>query len=248
MSEPEHEMEKKVKNVKRVNPSSVTEVRNTFEWAESTTVTDEDKSVIKNEILTLDLVKDVGFASISAYERVPGGSTPSEFLSDAKTAIVYIAQTDDILNTYGKWYVVSLNNFMKKTNDKIVSLLKKHELYSRGVIDERITDSLVGKISFRQLAVLAGLGTIGKNTCLLHPVYGPHVVLGVVLTNAHFPNDSPLNTQICLDCDVCLKKCPTEAIHHDDFDRHKCKNRRKILGKGCKTPCIDLCPIGRAKD
>ncbi|MBU7048184.1 MAG: epoxyqueuosine reductase [Theionarchaea archaeon] len=241
MSESKNEMER----AKRVNPSSVTEMKDIFEWVESTTVTDEKKSVIKNEILALDLIKDVGFASISAYERIPGGSTPFEFLSDAKTAIVYIALTDDILNTYGKWYVVSLNNFMKKTNDKIVALLKKHQLYSRGVIDERITDTLIGKISFRQLAVLAGLGTIGKNTCLLHPVYGPHVVLGVVLTNAHFPGDSPLNTQICLDCDVCLEKCPTKAIHHDSFDRHTCKNRRKILGKGCKTPCIDLCPLNR---
>ena len=31
------------------------------------TLTDEDKLVLKHEILALDLVEDVGFASISAY-------------------------------------------------------------------------------------------------------------------------------------------------------------------------------------
>ena len=206
--------------------------------------TDDLKAIIKREILALDLVRDVGFADVSQYRKVPGGSTPYEFLSDAKTALVYIALMDDIINTYGTWYVVSLNNFLKKTNDRIVALLRNHTVYSRGVIDERITDNLTGKISFRQLAVLAGLGTIGKNACLLHPVYGPNVAIGVVLTDSLIPYDTPLDKEICLHCDICVKECQTKAIKNDFFDRYTCKNRRKILGKGCGTPCIRCCPVG----
>ena len=206
--------------------------------------TDDLKAIIKREILALDLVRDVGFADVSQYRKVPGGSTPYEFLSDAKTALVYIALMDDIINTYGTWYVVSLNNFLKKTNDRIVALLRNHTVYSRGVIDERITDNLTGKISFRQLAVLAGLGTIGKNACLLHPVYGPNVAIGVVLTDSLIPHDTPLDKEICLHCDICVKECQTKAIKDDFFDRYTCKNRRKILGKGCGTPCIRCCPVG----
>ena len=99
---------------------------------------------------------------------------------------------DEVIHKFGRWYVASLNNFLKQTNAKVVTILKKHGLYSRGIIDERITSNLVGKVSFRRLAVLAGLGTIGKSTCLLHPKYGPNVLIGVVLTNSYIPYDEPL--------------------------------------------------------
>ena len=216
-----------------------------FEWAASCSVTDEHKNRLKHDILALDLVRDVGFADVSQYRKVPGGSTPYEFLLDAKTAVVYIAKTKDIIDTYGTWYVVSLNNFLKQTNDKITAIFKTHGLHSRGVIDERITSDLIGKISFRQLAVLAGLGSIGKNACVLHPVYGPQVVIGVVLSNSRIACDRPLDTDVCVHCNICLRECQTEAITDEGFDRHACKNRRKILGKGCGTPCISLCPVGR---
>lgn len=207
-------------------------------------VTDEQKQALEHEIRTLPLIKDVGVADVSSYKQIPGGSTPYEFLHDAKTALVYVAKTEDVLHTYGKWYVVSLNHFLKQTNDRIITVLKRHGLHGRGVIDEGTKGDLIGKISFRQLAVLAGLGTIGKNTCLLHPVYGPKVVIGVVLTNSQIQNDDPLDTELCLDCALCLRKCLTGAIRNDCFDRYVCKNRRKLLGKGCGTPCIDLCPVG----
>ena len=208
------------------------------------TLTDEDKLVLKHEILALDLVEDVGFASISAYERIPGGSTPSEFLPDAKTAIVYLIKLDDALSRFGKFYAVSLSHFLKQANEKVVNILKKHKLSSRGVIDERGTGSLVGKVSFRQLAFLAGLGTIGKNTCLIHPVYGPNVLIGVILTNSSIPCDSPLHTEPCFHCDICVRECRTGALQRDYIDRYTCKNKRALLGKGCGALCINMCPYG----
>jgi epoxyqueuosine reductase len=208
------------------------------------TLTDEDKSVIKNEILALDLIKDVGFASISAYERVPGGSTPSEFLSDAKTAVVYLVKLDDVLSRFGKFYAVCLSHFLRQADEKVVNILKRHHISSRGVIDERGTGSLVGKISFRQLAVLAGLGTIGKNTCLIHPIHGPNVLIGVILTNSSIPCDYPLHTEPCFHCDICIRECRTGALQYDHIDRYTCKRKRTLLGKNCGTLCINMCPHG----
>lgn len=197
--------------------------------------------ILKKKILSLELVEDVGFADLSDYHRVEGGVTPFDFLPDAKIGIVYIARMDKVIEKYGKWYIASLNNFLKHTNNRVVEILKSYGLYSFGVIDEQVTERLIGRISFRQLAVLAGLGTIGKNSCLLHKVHGPNVVIGVVLTNEYLQPDKLLEARICSDCDICLKTCPVRAIENDTFDGHKCKNRRKILGGGCGTPCVRYC-------
>lgn len=203
------------------------------------------KEIIRREILRIDIVKDVGFADVTEYQIVQDGGTPFEYLSDAKTAIVYVAKMDEVINKFGRWYVASLNNFLKQTNEKVVTILKKHGLYCRGIIDERISSNLRGKISFRQLAVLAGLGSIGKNTCLLHPRYGPNVLIGVVLAKAYVPHDNPSDKEFCLNCDICQSKCPVKAIDNNFFDGWKCKNRRKILGKGCGTLCITNCPVSQ---
>lgn len=207
-------------------------------------VTDKHKQAIKRDILALDLVKDVGFADVSQYKKIPGGNTPHEFLSDAQTAIVYIVRLDDAMARYGTWYIVSLCNFLKRANDSVGDVLKKHGLHSCGVIDERDTGDLIGRISFRQLAVLAGLGTIGKNTCVLHPVYGPNILIGVVLTNSYIPCDHPSDTDVCLYCDICIRECRTGALTRDYLDRYTCKNKKKILGTGCGTLCVNSCPIG----
>jgi len=204
-------------------------------------------TILKREILSIELVEDVGFADLSKYRKIEGGKMPSDFLPDAKIGIVYITRMDKVIEKYGKWYVVSLNNFLKQYNNRIALILKKYGLEYVSVIDERFDQKLIGKISFRQLAVLAGLGTTGKNTCLLHPIHGPNVLIGVVLTNADLLPDKPLATSICLNCNVCVEMCPVKAVQNDKFNRYKCKNRRKILGKGCGIPCIVYCPINSIK-
>lgn len=201
--------------------------------------------LFKQKLLKIELIRDIGIADVSKYKILPGRVDLSDYLIDVKSAIVYIAKINDILDKYGKWYIVSLNNFLKQTNQKIVSILDKYRIKGFGIIDEHLNKDLIGKVSFRYLAVLAGLGTIGTNSCLLHPIYGPNVLIGVVLVNESFPYDVPFNDEICLKCDLCINNCPVQAIHDDHFDRWNCKNRRKMLGKGCETPCLIHCPIGQ---
>jgi hypothetical protein len=55
---------------------------------------------------------------------------------------------DEVVQTFGRWYIASLNNFLKQTNEKVVRVLKSHGLYARGIIDERIANDLMGKVSF----------------------------------------------------------------------------------------------------
>ena len=65
----------------------------------------------------------------------------------------------------------------------------------------------------RDLAYQAGLGFIGKNSMLIHPIYGSQVMIGTILLDQKL--DLPKKNIVassCGDCQNCLKACPTNAL------------------------------------
>lgn len=63
----------------------------------------------------------------------------------------------------------------------------------------------------RALAARAGLGFVGKNSALIHPRFGPELLLGELVTTAELPQDVPLEIG-CGRCTACLEACPTRAL------------------------------------
>ena len=122
-----------------------------------------------------------------------------------------------------------------------------------------------GPIVERVFAKYAGVGWIGKNTCLINQKKGSWLFLGVILTSLELePNVSALNPPApdrCGSCTRCIEACPTEAIIAPyQLDSNKCisyltiekrgtiaEDLRAGMGRhifGCDI-CQDVCPWNR---
>ncbi len=111
-------------------------------------------------------------------------------------------------------------------------------------------DKLRAHLSHREIAVLAGLGWIGRNNLLITPEFGSQVRLVTVLTDMELPAQSGNNAGgDCGTCHACVKMCPVGAIDDDpeNFDLDSCTAQLRRFSKSEKINtmicglCIKVC-------
>ena len=151
-------------------------------------------------------------------------------------------------------------------HDAVLRRLKQVEAALREAIVDTdpklITRSYVdtGPIVERVFAMYAGVGWIGKNTCILNQKKGSWLFLGVILTSLELTPDLPAPDR-CGTCTRCIDACPTDAlIAPYQLDSNRCisyltiekrgpipEDLRSGVGHqifGCDI-CQDVCPWNR---
>ncbi len=115
-----------------------------------------------------------------------------------------------------------------------------------------------GPILERELAQRAGLGWIGKNTCLINPKLGSYFVLGEILLGIELDPDELFIMDHCGSCTRCIDSCPTDCIlPNRTIESGRCisyltiekrgdipRELRNLIGAwvfGCDI-CQDVCP------
>jgi epoxyqueuosine reductase QueG len=85
-------------------------------------------------------------------------------------------------------------------------------------------------LSHKLAAQAAGLGVIGTSRNFLHRRFGAYCLIDTVVTNLEFDHaeyggSASLDWNPCVECNLCVASCPTEAIKADgEFDFFACYN------------------------
>jgi epoxyqueuosine reductase len=141
---------------------------------------------------------------------------------------------------------------LRRVEDAIRNAAAEHHfpVETRSYVD-------TGPILERAYARHAGIGWIGKNTCIINQKLGSWLFLGAILTSLEMESDLPAADR-CGSCTRCIDACPTQAIvAPGKLDARRCiayltvekrgpipEEMRDGIGHhvfGCDI-CQDVCP------
>lgn len=87
----------------------------------------------------------------------------------------------------------------------------ENNLYSDELFDD---DTKTSPLPHKVIALMAGLGIIGKNNLLVTEEYGCAISMCTILTNAPLPTENkPALMPKCGDCTICKDICPVAVLH-----------------------------------
>ncbi|MBI2646688.1 MAG: tRNA epoxyqueuosine(34) reductase QueG [Deltaproteobacteria bacterium] len=146
------------------------------------------------------------------------------------------------------------DDYHEVMNEKLKALLSQIQALIPGAQGEVVVDT--APLLERSFAQQAGIGWIGKNTCVIHPHFGSYIFLGEILLNIDLKKDL-LELDHCGSCTRCLEACPTQALTPYELDATRCiayltnekrgefsKEEKSMIGQhifGCDI-CQQVCP------
>ena len=99
-------------------------------------------------------------------------------------------------------------------------------------------DPLSPHINLPRLAAQSGLGNLSPYGLLVHPVFGPRLILTALKTDHPVTVTPRFVGDACFDCMACLVLCPQQPHLSGIVDLGQCQTCAK---------CFEVCPIGKGR-
>jgi epoxyqueuosine reductase QueG len=182
----------------------------------------------------IDVFSEVSLDSLSDRDR----SSVLQYFPAARSVIVFgkevplpVYKMPPKEKTRG---MLRIAEALDNTAVELASRLKDEQVPAQPVplyLPVRIADGRVqGVVRLKQVAAAGELGSLGRNTMLLSPRFGPRLLLSGVVTGRTAPESrnterSPerINDPVCTGCGRCISICPGGALGPEGIDAFRCR-------------------------
>ncbi len=140
----------------------------------------------------------------------------------------------DVLVFVHRWNSISFDPF---TFARAKTFLRRatHLIQRRGYMAEPFSP-LSPDINLPKLAENAGLGNLSPYGLLVHPEYGPRLILTGIRTDDPLQVVPRYQQPGCNDCFACIRVCPQKPSQSGVINLRLCQSCAK---------CLEVCPTGR---
>ncbi len=215
----------------------------------------------------------VGIADLAPFIKQGWPTLPSDLLRPFTRAISVAVRLDDTIMdaitshptaAYAEHYRAA-NIDLDRLTAGISAWIMNRGFRAEAVPASKIIDmeNLLGAVSHKAIARMAGIGWQGKSLLLVSPEFGPRIRLATVLTDMPLFPDGPIESR-CGACTECTDACPVQAIRNvTAVDRYadreealffdRCVERTfqnsQLPGIGARIcgVCVRACPHGRPR-
>lgn len=186
--------------------------------------------------LAVRLGADVcGIAGVGRFSQAPKGFHPEDILPQAKSVVVFAKQfPKGVFNAKTNAPYTLIRDSLMHTIDAIaIDIVMAIESAGYTAVPIPSAEPYTywdkenrqgrGILSLRHAAMLAGLGSLGKNTLLINGRYGNRLWLSAVLTDMQLEEDA-LTEDYCPEgCRICLDACPQQALDGNTIIQKRCR-------------------------
>jgi len=180
----------------------------------------------------VDIFAEVGLDNLSDEDR----SSVVQFFPAARSVIVFgkevpvpVYRMPAKEKTRG---MLRIAETLDNTAVGLAGLLETEQIPAKPVplyLPVRFADGRVqGVVRLKQVAAAGGLGTLGRNTVLLTPRFGPRLLLSGVVSGRWVSGEADNRAgrgeaPACTGCGRCIKVCPAGAVGPEGVDTFRCR-------------------------